>query len=207
MDLKTLLGENYKDDMSIDDINKVISGMKLADLSTGMYVNKDAAEAEKRKLENEKNELNAKLSEKLTDDEKAAKIAEDKDRQIKQLMDQLKANTINANKSQIYSSTAEYRGKLGIGDDDKDFQDFVGLITLEDGAKNTTIATYLSNIIKNAYTKGVEDTKKDQIAGNSKVKTGGTSNTGNDKGADENIGSKIAKANQASVDTDTYFKI
>ena len=193
MDLKTLLGDNYKDDMSIDDINSAISNMKLADLSTGMYVNKDAAEAERRKLEAEKQDLQGKLSAKLTDDEKAAQAVADKDKQIEQLMAKLKENTLSANRSKIYSSTAEMRGKLGIGDDDKDFQDFANLVTLEDTAKVDVVSKYLSSILKSAYEKGAND------------KGTGDGDKAPDK---ENIGAKIGKTIKGTgSNADMYFNL
>ena len=40
MDLKELLGENYKEDITVEEINSLISAMKLADLSKGEYVAK-----------------------------------------------------------------------------------------------------------------------------------------------------------------------
>lgn len=207
MDLKTLLGDNYKDDMSIDDINSAISNMKLADLSTGMYVNKDAAEAERRKLEAEKQDLQGKLSAKLTDDEKAAQAVADKDKQIEQLMAKLKENTLSANRSKIYSSTAEMRGKLGIGDDDKDFQDFANLVTLEDTAKVDVVSKYLSSILKSAYEKGANDKHKQLIGDNADVKAKGTGD--GDKAPDkENIGAKIGKTIKGTgSNADMYFNL
>lgn len=207
MDLKTLLGDNYKDDMSIDDINSAISNMKLADLSTGMYVNKEAAEAERRKLEAEKQDLQGKLSAKLTDDEKAAQAVADKDKQIEQLMAKLKENTLSANRSKIYSSTAEMRGKLGIGDDDKDFQDFANLVTLEDTAKVDTVSKYLSSILKSAYEKGANDKHKQLIGENADVKAKGTGD-GNKAPDKEDIGAKIGKAIKSTgSNADMYFNL
>ena len=40
MGLKDLLGDSYKDGMTIEDIEKVLSDRKLADLSSGDYVSK-----------------------------------------------------------------------------------------------------------------------------------------------------------------------
>ena len=48
MTLKEILGDNYKEDMSVSEIDDIISKMKLADLSTGEYVAKGKlTEAEK----------------------------------------------------------------------------------------------------------------------------------------------------------------
>lgn len=211
MDLKTLLGDNYKDDMSIDDINSAISNMKLADLSTGNYVKKDFADAERRKIEEkfeaEKQDLQSKLSAKLTDDEKAAQAVADKDKQIEQLMAKLKENTLSANRSKIYSSTAEMRGKLGIGDDDKDFQDFANLVTLEDTAKVDTVSKYLSSILKSAYEKGADDKHKQLIGDNADVKAKGTGD-GNKAPDKDDIGAKIGKTVKGTgSNADMYFNL
>lgn len=40
MTLKELLGTNYKDGMTVEEAEKALEGMKLADLSTGEYVSK-----------------------------------------------------------------------------------------------------------------------------------------------------------------------
>ena len=82
MDLKELLGEAYKEGMTFEEVNTALSSMKLADLSTGKYLNKDMVEAERAKLENEKKDLEQQLNAKLTDDEKTAKLAAEKDKQI-----------------------------------------------------------------------------------------------------------------------------
>lgn len=71
--LKDILGESYKDNMTLADIESVISGMKLVDLSNGEYVSKGKLTDYERRMK----EAEKKLAEKLTDEEKAlAKQAE-----------------------------------------------------------------------------------------------------------------------------------
>lgn len=204
MDLKELLGDAYKEGMTFDEISTALSEKKLADLSTGKYVNKDMVEAEKAKLENEKKDLEKQLNAKLTDDEKTAKIAAEKDKQIEKLMQQLKENTLSTNKSKIFSSTSEIRSKIDIADTDEEFTKFAGLITLEDNDNSTFISSYLSKLIKSAYDKGVSDTNKSQIADNSKIKTG---NQGKDGKKELNYGARLAQKNkETSKNTYNYFE-
>ena len=75
-ELKALLGDAYKEDMTLEEVGNALKGKKLVDLSTGRYVDKD-------KFDTQVNNLNAKLSEKeqelnarLTDDEKNAKASQ-----------------------------------------------------------------------------------------------------------------------------------
>ena len=71
--LKELLGESYRADMTLADIESVIASMKLADLSSGEYVSKGKLTDYERRMK----EAEKKLAEKLTDEEKAlAKQAE-----------------------------------------------------------------------------------------------------------------------------------
>lgn len=204
MDLKELLGDAYKENMTFDEISTALSSKKLADLSTGKYVNKEASEADKLRLENEKKELERQLNEKLTDDEKFAKVAEEKDKQIQKLLNQLKENTINSNREKIYSATAEMRGKLKIESEDEDFSKFAGLITLEKAEDNSYVSNYLAKIIKSAYDKGVEDTEKAQVAGN-KLNNGKNYNDGDNK--NEDYGARLAKKNkEKNTNKFNYFE-
>lgn len=65
--LKDILGEAYREDMTVADIESVIASMKLADLSSGEYVSKGKLmDYETRAKKAEKA-----LAEKLTEEEKA----------------------------------------------------------------------------------------------------------------------------------------
>ena len=65
--LKELLGDSYREDMTLTDIEKALGAMKLADLSSGEYVSKGKlADYEARMKKAEKA-----LADKLTEEEKA----------------------------------------------------------------------------------------------------------------------------------------
>lgn len=208
MDLKELLGDAYKDGMTFDEISTALASKKLADLSSGEYVKKDFSEAEKRRLEEEKRELEKQLNDKLTDDEKAAKIAEEKDKEIQKLLNQLKENTMSANKGTICTTTSDIRAKVGIKNEDADFSKFVNLIALEKSEDNTFISNYVNKLMNDSYNKGVDDANKALIADN-KFKKGydGEKNNNDNNGSNnQNIGASIAKRNKENNKTKyNYF--
>ena len=62
MTLKEILGENYREDMTVAEISEAISKLKLADLSKGEYVAKGKlteAEGKLTKVENDFKEYKA----------------------------------------------------------------------------------------------------------------------------------------------------
>lgn len=189
MDLAELLGTDYKEGMTTEEINTAIKDKKFADLSSGKYVLKEMTDAKKREADNTIKELQEQLNSKLTDDEKKAKDFEEKEKEIEALKKQIRESTLATNKAKIVASTSEMRGKIDIKEDDKDFNSFIDLITLEDSKNNDTVGSYLGNLLKMAYEKGVNDTTKSQIANNNTIQTGASSNAQKD----DNWGSKLAK--------------
>ena len=65
--LKDILGEAYREDMTLADIEKAIADKKLADLSSGEYVSKGKLTDYERRMK----EAEKKLADKLTEEEKA----------------------------------------------------------------------------------------------------------------------------------------
>ena len=103
-EIKQLLGDNYQEGMSGEDIQKAFNKMLL---DTGKYVNKENADAQQRKiekelndkiqaLENEKKALNNDLTNKMTDEEiiKAAQKKKDEEfEEMRKLLAQSQRNT------------------------------------------------------------------------------------------------------------------
>ena len=86
--LKDILGESYREDMSLSDIESAISSMKLVDLSNGDYVAKGkAADYEARMKKAEKA-----LAEKMSAEEKAQAEAEKREEYYKSLEKELARN-------------------------------------------------------------------------------------------------------------------
>ena len=79
--LRELLGESYRENMTFEEIESVIGGMKLADLSTGEYVSKGKFDdSERRRKDAEK-----KLTDKMSDDEKTLALQAEREEYYKQL--------------------------------------------------------------------------------------------------------------------------
>jgi hypothetical protein len=72
MDLKELLGENYKEDITVEEISNFISAMKLADLSKGEYVAKGKLTEAENKIKNITKEYGDYKASKQTEEEKKA---------------------------------------------------------------------------------------------------------------------------------------
>ena len=199
MDIQELLGTDYKEGMTVDEINTALQGKKLADLSTGDYVRKDFADATQKTKTQELNkqieDLKNQLSSKLTDEEKRAKEVEDKDKKIEELTQLIKQRVFSANKSLLVASRSEMRDKIGIKSDDKEFDEFLDSITLEDENKNATVSSYLGKLLKNAYEQGQKDAKKETISKTNSIHVG-------DSKADKdlNIGARLAKKNAEALE-------
>lgn len=178
--LKELMGDAYKEGMTLEDVGTFFSGKKFADLSTGNYVDKNkydnAVNDLNKKLTDANNQLNAKLS----DDEKAQQAQQEQIAEIERLKKLLSENTINGNKNTIVSVLASTRETLGIDVADKDFTKFVENITTEDSTKSTEIANYVTKVVKNAYEKGKQDATKDAMGNFGKGK-GQASSDSDDK--------------------------
>lgn len=194
-ELQTLMGDAYKEGMTLEDVNAFFKGKKFADLSTGNYVDKN-------KFESTVNGLNASLKEKedllqtkLTDEEKAQKAQVEKDAEIERLKQMLSANTISGNKNTVNGVMNAARDTLGIGVDDKEFVKFVDDITTEDTDKSTSIAKYVSKVIADAYEKGKQDATKDAMGDFGKGK-GQSATEGDD--AIGKIGKRLASQNKKS---------
>lgn len=197
MDIKELLGDSYKEGMTVDDINTALSSKNLADLSTGKYVNKEMADAKSKKADEEIRNLKSQLSSRMTDDEKRAKEIEDRDAVIEQLKEQIRNSVIQSNKSKLYASTSEMTSKMGINADDKEFNSFLGFITLEDEKNNEAVGSYLGKLLQKAYQQGIDDTTKSNIANNNSIQTGSQTNSQKEK----NMGSILAESKRKEHET------
>lgn len=203
-ELKALMGDAYKEGMTIDDVNAFFKGKKFADLSTGKYVDKD-------KFDTQVNSLNAKLSEqeqelnaKLTDAEKNAKASQEQAKRIQELEKMLKDNTISGNKNVVNSVLQGSRDILGIQSTDEEFISFVDNITTEDADKTNKIANYISEIVKKSYEKGKQDATKDAMGNFGKQKGQGTDGKGSSEISD--LGKRLASAKKGKSEEYDYFK-
>ncbi len=201
-ELQKLMGDSYKEGLTVEDITNFMKGKKFADLSQGSYVdinkyNDDVKDLRKQLDEKEK-DLKAKMSaEEL--DQAAQKAKDDEIERLKQL---LSANTLSSNKSIANSSLVEGLNLLGIKDGDDKVKSFVDNITTEDTEKTSSIAKYVNQLIKDAYEKGKKDSTKNAMGEFGKQK--GSSENGNKEiGA---LGKELAKKHVSNRTDFDYFK-
>ena len=110
--LKDMMGDAYKEDMTAEDVNNFFAGKKFTDLSTGLYVDKNKYERDVQSLQATIAEKQNALNAKLTDDEKAQQEKLNKDKEIQRLTELLKTNTLNSNKSMAIGNTADVKSIL-----------------------------------------------------------------------------------------------
>ena len=206
MDLKEMLGDAYKDGMTFDEINNFFADKKFADLSTGNYVDKNKYESEVKTLQEQLSAKDTELKNRLSEDERASLAQQEKDNEIERLKQMLKDNTINGNKSTVNGITHSVRDMLGLDVNDKAFTEFVDNITSEDSSKSTSVATYVSKLVKDAYEKGKKDANKDNMGQLGKGKGNESSQEPNDKDKLGEFGKKLASMNGSSKQKFDYFK-
>ena len=201
-ELQKLMGDSYKEGLTVEDITNFMKGKKFADLSQGSYVDinkyNDDVKDLKKQLDEKEKDLKAKMSaEEL--DQAAQKAKDDEIERLKQL---LSANTLSSNKSIANSSLVEGLNLLGIKDGDDKVKSFVDNITTEDTEKTSSIAKYVNQLIKDAYEKGKKDSTKNAMGEFGKQK--GSSENGNKEiGA---LGKELAQKHVSNKTDFDYFK-
>lgn len=202
-ELQKLLGDAYKEGMSIDDINAALQGKKFADLSTGAYVDKNKYDADIKAKNDELQKKAQELASKMTADEKAQADVLAKDKLIESLQKKIKEDAISSSKSNAASILAANKKLLGIGDDDSSYDDFISSISSENFETTKTIATYINKLVTDSYEKGKKDSGRDGLGNFAKGVTTSSSAKGDNIGT---LGTELAKANASTVDSNLYFK-
>ena len=121
-DLKELLGDAYKDGMTIDEVNTALKDRKIVDLASGEYVGKgkyDAAVKERDEARKERDEANEKHKDydelvKYRDENEAAKTA-------KALEETLKGYGVKPDMLEFVRFQVD-SGKIERGEKDKDLE-------------------------------------------------------------------------------------
>jgi hypothetical protein len=203
MNLKELMGDAFKDGITVEEITSFFEGKKFADLGTGQYVDKNKFDNTVNDLNKKLTDANNQLSAKMTDEEKSQQAQQEQVAEIERLKKLLSENTINGNKNTVVGVLTSTRDTLGVDATDKDFNKFVENITTEDGAKSTEVANYVAKVVKDAYEKGKQDATKDSMGNFGKGK-GQSSDEDGDKIGE--IGKRLAGLNKPSKETFDYFK-
>jgi len=133
--LKTLLGSDFKDGMTSDEIVEVLSNKNLADLSKGEYVAKAKFDDVSKTKSNYEKQLADIRNANLTEQEKSA--AENKALQEK----------LSTLQKQVTKSEIE-KILIGTGLSDKEYGDFIDTMVLDDHDKSVMLASNFSKILK-----------------------------------------------------------
>lgn len=201
MDLKELMGESYKEDMTKEEVQDFFKKQVLAD---GEYTKTGKANAEKKELNDKIAQLQAELEAKMTDDDKKKKADEDTKKLIEDLQKQLTESKSLQSKMSAQGLLAEAKIKAGIKDGDKEFEDFITSISFEDSDKTNNISKYISKIVANAYESGKSETIKNKLGKMGSFKEGQDENgdNGDEKGS---FGKKLAQATKVEIKGEKNF--
>jgi len=204
MDLKELMGDAYKEDMTKEEAQEFFKKQLLA---TGEYTNAGKAKAEQqeseKKLKDQIASLQAELEAKMTDDDKKKKADDDTRKLIEDLQKQLADSKASQSKMSAVSLLAEAKIKAGIKDGDKEFDNFINEISFEDSEKTSNIGKYISKIVANAYESGKSEAVKNKLGKMGSFKEGQDSdNSGDEKGS---FGKQLAQSTKVEVKGEKNF--
>lgn len=181
MDLKELMGDAFKEDMTKEDVQAFFKKQVLA---TGEYTNSGKAKAEQKELNDKIAELQSQLEAKMTDDDKKKKADADTQKLIEKLQQQLKESNLSLSKRTAIGSLADAKIKAGIKDDDTEYDEFVSGISFEDNDKTEKISKYISKIVSNAYEAGKSEAIKNKLGKMGSFKEGQDGDgSGDEKGS------------------------
>lgn len=202
MDLKELLGDAYKEDITADEVKAIFKKQLLA---TGDYENKDKANAEKNDLKNQITKLQEQLAGKMTDDEKKNAQDNETKKLIEKLQKQLAESNMTISKKTAMGYLSGLKAKAGIKDDDTSFDDFISNIAFEDNQKTDKISKYISDMVSNAYEAGKNEATKNQLAKMGSFKGGQDGEGSNEKGS---FGKELAQSmrTEQKIEKDFFKK-
>lgn len=202
-ELKALLGDSYKDGMTVEEVGEFFKGKNFKDLSSGQYVDKNKFDSKVDELTKALNEKTNELNSKLTDDEKSQQASAEQQKEIERLKSLLSENKIDSNKVAVNGILTNVKNDLEIKDGDEHFTKFLESIVSEDSAKSSEIANYVSELVKKSYEKGKTDATKDSMGNFGKGKNG--SNSDGSQNEIGEIGKRIAKNNTVKKAEYDYF--
>lgn len=195
--LKELMGESYHEGITANEVKDFFNKQLL---SSGNYVNKEMADAEKRKLQNSLNEKDKALKAKMSDDEKRDLDNQATLKELEELKKELLENRMSSCKYKALGKTAEARLNANVKEDDKEFNDFLTDIISDDEEKTSRISNYINKIVKEAYEKGKSDITKEKMAAMGNFKTADSN------GKTESLGAMLGKKDAEVKSTVNYFK-
>ena len=200
MDLKELMGDAYKDDITKEEVQKFFKDQVLGG---GDYVNKDKAEAEQKRLQKLVDDYKGQLEGKMTDDEKKTAQDNETKKLIEKLQKQLAESNMTISKKTATGYLSGLKTKAGIKDDDTDFDDFISNIAFEDNSKTDKISKYIADMVSNAYESGKNDAIKDKLGKMGSFKEGQDGNLAEKGAFGKELAQSLKQEQQVSKD---FFK-
>lgn len=198
MNLQEMLGDAYKEGMTIEEINTALSSKNLVDLSTGNYVDANKYNREIKEL---KNQIATKDKDLKTATAQASADSDTNQSLIAELQEQIKNMQTENNKNSAIASIAEAKSLLGIKDDDAEYNSFVSNVSGLDKTVSGEIVNYVNKQIKNAYEKGKQDGTKNSLGDMGKQRTATPGKSNDEIGA---FGKKLAQNSMSNKNVD-YF--
>lgn len=151
MDIQSILGNDFKDGMSIEEINAALANKKLVDLSAGGYVSKEKFDAISKEYAKSTSELKKIKESTLTEEQKREEAS-------KAQLEEIASLKRNLSKSQ---AEAVFKG---VGLTEEEYSSFIDACICEDGEKTKELATNIANLIKSRVDKTKEETEKETLA-------------------------------------------
>lgn len=183
MNLQELLGDSYKEGMTLEEINTALSSKKIADLSTGKYVDVD-------KHNREVDELNKKLKNKDSELKTNVANANDSQARIEQLENELKEQRRESNRNKAVAGISEAFSLLEMKDNDTEYTTFLDNVSELDKNVSSSIVSYFNKLVKSAYEKGKADGTKNGLGEMGKQKISSSTGSASEIGS---LGKELAQ--------------
>lgn len=151
MDLRELLGADYKEDITADEINSIFEKRVLA---TGKYENKEKVDAERKRAKQEKADLEAKIKGKLSDDELSKQELEDLKAKLAEAEERERLSKKDTSKLIAEASMAELKTLLELKDGDKELAKLIDNISSDNSELSRETSSLVMKMVKSAYEKG-----------------------------------------------------
>lgn len=160
MDLQEILGSDYQEGMTAEDVNAIFEKRVLA---SGKYENKDKVDAERKRAKQEKADLEAKIKGKMSEDELSKQELEDLKAKLAAAEEREKLSKKETSKLIAKGNMEEIKSLLEIKDTDKEFTKFMEAISVEDNQITSETSGYVKKLVKEAYEKGKSESTKQNL--------------------------------------------
>ena len=151
MTLEELLGENYKEGITADEIKEIYKNQILGG---GEYVKKEDMTAVNKKNEDLIKDLKKQLKDKMTDGEKTDTEKQDLLDKIAELEETNRNNKVQMSRAKAEGELNGIKSILELKENDKEFSELIENISGEDIEKSNKIGAYIAKIVNSAYEKG-----------------------------------------------------